>query len=253
MRLDEFYNDDEFIRAEDELVYRSAFNRISVNKEASRHLREGFGRRIFMMQCSRIFLREHTNREGNDPPDPYLVEELNVHMNSYYINLRGCLDNLAWALNYQFSIVSANEDAPNRKDCDLFGGRFLRSLEQLQPSLRDCLRPYENWASDLKHLRDPAAHRVPMSVIGGFLTPERVAEFDTLWSKASLHDRERNGYSRSHFVRQAYRLLEYAPLLAVSTVSGLETREISVQVGNDHRQFLTLAGLVVDAFSNAAS
>lgn len=92
-----------------------------------------------------------------------------------------------------------------------------------------------------------------MSVIGGFLTPERVAEFNTLWSRAAAHDGERNGYSRSHFVRQAYRMLEYAPLLVVSTSNGLETREISVQVVNDHRQFLTLAGLVVDMFSNVAS
>lgn len=253
MRLDEFYNDDEFIRAENELVYQSALNRISANKDASRHLREGFGRRIFMMQCSRIFLREHTNRAANDPPNPYLVEELNVHLNSYYINLRGCLDNLAWTLNYQLSIVPANEEGRGRRDCDLFGRKFLSSLEQLHPSLRDGLRPYENWASELKDLRDPAAHRVPMSVIGGLLTPERVAEINTLWSKASLNDGVRNGYSRSHFVRQAYRILEYAPLLVVSTSNGLETREISVQVGNDHRQFLTLAGLVVDVFSNAAS
>lgn len=55
MQLDEFYNDDEFICAEDELVYQSMLNRTSLNKDASRHLREGFGRRIFMMHAVESF------------------------------------------------------------------------------------------------------------------------------------------------------------------------------------------------------
>ena len=57
------------------------------------------------MQCSRVFLRDHTKREPDNLPDPYLIEQLNVHVNSYYINLRGCLDNLAWALNYQHALL----------------------------------------------------------------------------------------------------------------------------------------------------
>lgn len=37
------------------------------------------------MQCSRIFLHEHTKRDPGNLPDPYLIEELN---SIYYINLR---------------------------------------------------------------------------------------------------------------------------------------------------------------------
>jgi hypothetical protein len=243
-----FYEDDEFIIWENELVSQTVVNRYSLIEDAFRHLREGFARRVYMMQCSRIFLRDHTKREPDNLPDPYLIEELNVHLNSYYINLRGCLDNLAWALNYQLSLVPANEHDPTRKNCDLFGKRFFNALQQHLPDLHDFLKPFENWIAELRNLRDPAAHRVPISVIGGSLRPESLTEFNSLMAKAAAPESELGGHSRSHFVREAYRLAEYTPLLIVSGAKGLESREIALQVGNDHHQFLTLAKGVLARF-----
>lgn len=126
MKANEFYNDDdELTLAEHELLYQSVINHNALNKEAYRHIWEGFSRRLNMLQCSRLFLREHTNREPTDPPSPYLIDEMNVHLNSYYINLRGCMDNLAWALNYRFALVAGTEtDSSTRRKIDLFGKDF---------------------------------------------------------------------------------------------------------------------------------
>ena len=254
MKPNELYNDDKLTLAEHELLYQSVINHNALNKEAYRHIGEGFSRRLTMLQCSRLFLREHTNREPTDPPSPYLIEEMNVHLNSYYINLRGCMDNLAWALNYRFALVAGTEtDSSTRRKIDLFGKDFLAALETQRPNLRDSLRQYESWAWDLKELRDPVAHRVPLSVIGGVLPAERVPEFENLSSQAALPDSERNGHSRSHFIMQAHKLAEYVPLMVLSNVSGLETREISAQIGSDHRQFLAIAELIFADFRAAAS
>lgn len=73
MKTNEFYNDDNVLTlAEHELLYQSVINHNALNKEAYRHIWEGFSRRLNMLQCSRLFLREHTNREPTDPPSPYL-------------------------------------------------------------------------------------------------------------------------------------------------------------------------------------
>ncbi|HSE22302.1 MAG TPA: hypothetical protein VLB68_11625 [Pyrinomonadaceae bacterium] len=254
MKTNEFYNDDEFILGEHELLYESVINHYGLNKDAYRHIREGFSRRLTMLECSRLFLREHTDRESANPPDPYLISEMNVHLNSYYTHLRGCLDNLAWALNYHFALVTGTEtDASTRRKIDLFGKPFLAALETQRPNLRDSLRQYESWASDLKELRDPVAHRVPLSVISGVLPAERLPEFENLSAQAALPDSERNGRSRSHFMRQAHNLAEYVPLMVLSNVSGLETREIAAQIGSDHRQFLAIAKLIFADFREAAS
>lgn len=119
----------------------------------------------------------------------------------------------------------------------------LAALKTQRPNLRDSLSQYESWAWDLKELRDPVAHRVPLSVIGGVLPAERIPQFETLSSQAALPDGKRNGHSRSHFMRQAHKLAEYVPLMVLSNVSGLETRQIPTQVGSDHRQFLAVAKL----------
>lgn len=93
---------------------------------------------------------------------------------------------------------------------------------------------------------------MPLSVVGGVLPAERVPEFENLSSQAALPDGERNGHSRSHFVMQAHKLAEYVPLMVLSNVSGLETREIPTQIGSDHRQFLAIAELIFADFRAAA-
>ncbi len=251
---DQFYDDDEFVLAEYKLLEESLLNSPRLRLEASRHIREGFNRRLLMMQCSRIKLRVKTKSPADQPLNPYEVEELNVHLNSYYLNLRGCLDNLAWALNYQFSIVEADEkDRRTRSRCDLFRKDFLDALERLKPDLRKTLRDYEDWAVELKELRDPAAHRLPLSVVGGCLPVESTFEFETLWAKAAAPRSELGEQPRSYFVQQAYALLEYAPLIAVGTATGQETREISVQLGNDHRRFLDVARQILNELWASAS
>lgn len=138
MEPNAFYDDDELTLAEHELLYQSVINHNALNKEAYRHIWEGFSRRLTMLQCSRLFLREHTNRKPTDPPSPYLIEEMNVHLNSYYINLRGCMDNLAWALNYRLALVAGTEtDSSTRRKIDLFGKDFLAALKTQRPNLRD--------------------------------------------------------------------------------------------------------------------
>jgi hypothetical protein len=237
MQMDRFYNDDEFLAAEYKLLEDSLLKTPHLLEGSKRHISQGFDRRLLMMQTSRILLREKTNPAARRPLSPYLVEELNVHLNSYYLNLRGCCDNLAWALNYELSLVDADEAKGKYTRIDLFGRDFLKALEQKNPKVRLILQAFEPWAADLKLLRDPAAHRVPLSVVGGCLPPEHTSEFDRLWAKAAAPQSELGGHSRSYFVQQAYDLLVYSPLLKV----GNEARDISVQIGNDHHHFLMLA------------
>src|SRR6266851_4614402 len=94
-----FYDDDRFLEIEHNLLGLTLSRHADIrHPQAKRHVREGFDRRLLMMQVSRIFLREQT--KGAEPLDT-IWEEINVHLNSYYLNLRGSLDNLAWALKYE--------------------------------------------------------------------------------------------------------------------------------------------------------
>jgi hypothetical protein len=74
-----------------------------------------------------------------------------------------------------------------------------------------------------------------------------------LWAKAAAPRSELGGQPRSYFVQQAYALLDYAPMLAVGTATGQETREIPEQLSNDHRRFLDVARQILNELWAVAS
>lgn len=243
MEIDPFYEDDEFLRREYALLGSSArFTRRLSNPDAARHIASGFDRRLFMIQSSRIRLRERATRGRTPPPSPYEIEELNVHINSYYINLRGCLDNIAWAMQHEFSLFPGvtEADGGKRQCVNLFGEKFLLALEKRDEALVSTIRTFSQWERDLGELRDPAAHRVPLSLVGGILTEDKREEFEMLQRRAAAPREELNGIPRSHYIQRACNLLKYVPLLEVSFSKEVAPREIPEQVANDHENFLSV-------------
>src|SRR6266516_5287455 len=71
---------------------------VFTNQDARRHFHEGFVRRHYMLQSSRLFLEEHCSLDRQTPLSPYEATDCAIHVNAYYANLRGALDNLAWVL-----------------------------------------------------------------------------------------------------------------------------------------------------------
>jgi hypothetical protein len=241
--MDPFYEDDDFLRREYALLGNSVrlTPRLS-NADAARHITSGFDRRLLMIQSSRVRLRERATRARTPPPSPYEIEELNVHINSYYINLRGCLDNIAWAMQYEFSLLPGVTEAKggNRQRINLFGKEFLLALEKRDTALVDKIRTFSQWELELRELRDPVAHRVPLSLVGGILAEDKREEFELLQKRAAAPREELEGLPRSHYVQAAYNLLQYAPLLQVTSNKGVPAREIPEQVANDHTNFLSV-------------
>lgn len=82
-------------------------------------------------------------------------------LNTIYINIRGTLDNVAWALIGQAGGLKAVK--LNHTGVDLFGAKFL-GVEAFG-DLPARLAPFSSWYSDVKDRRNPAAHRIPLAVI----------------------------------------------------------------------------------------
>lgn len=243
----DFYEDDDLLVKEYKLLELTLLRRGQIREvQARRHISEGFDRRLLMMQSSRIFMRQATVRQ--EPFDVYLWEELNVHLNAYYINLRGALDNLAWALKYELGILpDVTEDSYSRPQCNLFGRTFLVELKVEHGGLVAAIEGFSLWEKEIRDMRDPAAHRIPLTAIAGVITSEgQLSEFRRLEALAARQNEDLDGLPRSHYLRQAQLLAEYKPLLALSSPRGLEVREIPSQIAADHLNFLTLASSVLE-------
>jgi hypothetical protein len=154
---------------------------------AHEYLRYGLGRRV------RSIWLAYRNFHATVPPNrtqPLSVDdatEVSNDLNAIYINIRGALDNFAWCLQYAF--VGA---ASKANDIGLFYDRFLGQPEM--PDLRSLISEFKDWDKEFKLKRDPAAHRIPLSVIPAIHTSLSLQEFqaveDQISSKLRLASQE---------------------------------------------------------------
>lgn len=150
-------------------------------------LRYGAGRRLNMMW------RAYRNLVFVVPPDrkePLINDEsgeLTEGINIIYLNIRGVMDNLCWALLHEHA-----QDLTTLPPAKV--GLFLPSFtkDERFADLVPELKQHDAWDRDLKSRRDPAAHQIPLSIPPQIVTPSEAAEyqkaFDDYWASAARQD-----------------------------------------------------------------
>jgi hypothetical protein len=248
---DEFSPEDMILHRESLLRAKTFEKRDAFrNADARRHFNEGFVRRHYMLQSSRLFLDEHCASDRKTPLSPYEATDCAIYLNAYYSNLRGALDNLAWVFQYEWQLLGelGEDQGRDRQKCYLFGRPFLAALKISHPDIAIALEEHRDWAVELAELRDPGAHRIPIYVPPSVITSQhQVEEFRRIEAQANLPESDRNGRSISDIYHEAQAVADFAPVMILSPRRGLEIRAISKQVGFDHDKYLTIGDLAVSA------
>jgi hypothetical protein len=222
---------------------RNAFT----NANAQRHFNEGFVRRHYMLQSSRLYLCHYWSRGRKEPLSPYEATDCAIHLNAYYLNLRGTLDNLTWVLQYEWQLLAgvSEDGGRERQACYLFGRVFFVALKSQRPALAFVLEQHGDWARELANLRDPAAHRIPIYVPPSLMTTQaQVDEFSE--AQADAPPSERGDRAISEIYREAQAVGDFVPVMIISTSQCLKVGSISEQVRYDHDKYRTIASAVVD-------
>lgn len=213
-----------------------------------RHLRDGFARRALIVANSRLHMLDIATPGRTEVLSVEECEWLNILLNSFYVQMRGALDNLAWALHYQWDLLGVGDetDPDVQRRCYLFSNSLLGQLETHLPELTRTLRAQSNWASEFKQLRDPAAHRIPLYAVPGFATVEEAQAANGHWQR-SLQLIQRGQFEAAlHAAASATQLGRYEPILALLGPSGAEVRSLHAQIETDHTQFRQVSRAVVD-------
>lgn len=246
-----FYDDDAILDQEHDLLEKAFFKpKDLTNRQAIRHLKEGLIRRLYMMRSSRVFMRENTQPDRQEPLSAYLATELAVHVNGYYLNLCGALDNMAWMLAYEWTLLpNLDENSiDSRRYCNLFSNRFLQDVRRKHSGLAQMLTDHVDWNRELREFRDPAAHRIPLYISPGVITSEEVLDkFHEIGREAEKTRKERGGRSISEIFDEQRALATYVPLIITSSADGLTPHSIPDQIGADHTAFLQVTQAVIDA------
>jgi hypothetical protein len=220
--------------------------------DARRHFNFGFIPRFYMLQASRLFL------EGWIDPDRthrsvYDVTECAVHVNAYYLNLRGALDNLAWTLQYEWGLLPGvvENQRRGRFRCSLFNDEFVSAVRCRSAHLGDALADFKDWANELAEFRDPAAHRVPLYAARTVLTSQQqMDEFHRIGADASLSEEARGARTVGEILGEASDAGDFVPVMFLSEPDKLQYFSIEQQIGRDHAAYLLISGEVVEALTN---
>jgi hypothetical protein len=236
----------EFTRRESNLVHTCQKSAPLLKSPSARqHILDGFQRRILLMQTSRFHIEKVSDPTRQEVLNTYACSELNVHLNSFFIHLRGGLDNLAWALHYEFGVLGDKDerDIDTRRKCSLFDSRFLDPLGSQDANLSAFLRTKRAWFDAFKELRDPVAHRVPLYAMPGVIHEgSKDAEL-----VRRLNEESSAAFSRGDFddgrnkLFEAWSVGKYEPWFTQYAPDSYTVRDIRGQISSDLDEFLTVA------------
>lgn len=216
------------------------------NPRALQHLREGFNRRVLMMDASLRLVRDTVAKAGGPVLSPYAATDLAIQVNAFWLNLCGALDNLAWALQHELTVIpGATEEGGKRQKVSLFDPLFAKLIAKHSAALAAAVAEHADWNNDLRGLRDPAAHRIPIYPAPGIMTEAQAMEAESLHKAAAgLIDAGRVDEAME-LIRQAGTLGTYRPLFFVAHEGRYEARPLERQLLEDDGHFAKVAHAVL--------
>jgi len=206
------------------------------SERAQEYARQGLGRRIDEMNRAIEFIFDILPPEQEAAPETYNRVVTTMLLQSYFMNVQGCLDNIAWIWVYE----------TNQKDRD--GGTLKRGLVGLGDghrylmrsfscSFRAHIRGLRKWFRHVAEFRDSAAHRIPLYVPPYFILGADASEYERLGREASSAYQRDDFDAYDKFRERQDALGRYRPIISHSPVEGSPSCVFHKQVLQD---FMTI-------------
>lgn len=151
---------------------------------AQEYARQGLGRRLDEMSRSIAFIFELLPPEKEDIPERDDRIAATMLLQSFFINVQGCLDNLAWIWVYETGLEDPDGGEMRRGYVGL--GRDYRYLmKTFSDSFRTYIRGLKKWMKHVSEFRDTVAHRIPLYIPPYIIDDKDIPEYDRLGQEVS--------------------------------------------------------------------
>ena len=216
------------------------------NNSANRYLRFGFIIRALQIKDSRFQLNSLLEKDGTEKRNPYLTSESNIYINSFYINLIGGLDNLAWVLHYELNLVDgASEKSRKRQQISLFHKEFIKRLRKVDEKMANDILTYKPWFEEIKEFRDPAAHRIPLYCPPGVITDEHQDELEMARTEFENQDYSRNPDEYMNALHKVHSVGEFKAMFIGFSESGDKIYPLQRTINADYDPFWELSDTII--------
>ena len=218
------------------------------------------------MHSSLEEIKRLTGSLGPEPLGHDTSTLLDTHLNSFYHNLAGALDNLAWMLLWELGLADSIDegDYTTRRFCNLFRKEFLVALSEAQQTLAEKrgAEVFSNWYTEIRALRDPIAHRIPLTFARGVLTANEGKEYKRAYARRDVALKASSQVITNGLVDEANRQLDltmkemnyaeslgkFVPVVITSEESGNQIRSANEQLLVDYRNLLEISHGTLDVF-----
>lgn len=141
------------------------------------HLLHGAARRLGVMRRAIARIFELFPLDQSRPLNSEALEDVQINLHAFVINLSGIFDNWAWAYVFRHGLLGK---IGNRRDVGLFN---QLTKPHLPVQIRDYLSSSTimEWRENyLRNYRDALAHRIPLYIPPAEFTPEECARYNEL-------------------------------------------------------------------------
>jgi len=236
-------------------IAEQAINRFT-NDYAKRYLRYGFSRRYSMLIESKEYIFKTFENQKDKPLSLPVAGRLSLHLNTFYLNLRGCLDNLAYILTYEYSLLEKINSNTLRHFCILISDNFISRLSKQKPEIANELQKYRNWYKELKKLRDPGAHRLPLSFITSILNQNdkinyvrKINEYNNLLKNVSSNSPKKSleiMHEASNVLSELNNIGKFEPIIVAMESNGQEMKSAPDQLTTDMKNIIKISHIVLN-------
>lgn len=252
-KLEQLYNEYVKIHSKFEQLIVKYLNLNFQNKTAAEYCTNGFLRRLKTLK------RCIENIYNICPPKKLekLLEDddrldLEINLQSFIVNIFGCLDNLAW-------IWVSEKKVKNRRGGSLKGSAIglmdKKQNKEVRESFSQDFQNYLNgltkWYDEyLKEYRHALAHRIPLYIPPICLNPEEYKQYASLEKQKLQAISENNFQLLSHLNEEQNRLGKFIPLIKHSFGENSRPVIFHAQILADWNTIVELAEKFLDEFSS---
>ena len=219
------------------------------DNRAKKYLRFGFNIRALQIRDSWFQLNSLLEKDGDKNRDPYETVRTNIFLNSYYLNLLGAVDNLAWILQHEFNLIEGAAEANGKRNkIVIFGKEFGKKIRELDDALFSELAPYREWLKTVRDFRDPAAHRMPLYCPPGIITDKHIEDYRQASEKYQAQDYSIDSNAFMDAMREVAMVGEFKPVfIGFSEDSEDMFFPLQKTLTEDYQPFWKLANAVLVA------
>lgn len=225
-----------------------------LSEEVNFHLFHGFIVRADMLKETIKYFRVMTHSIPQNGLEPSDSDKLTLFLNSYYLNLVGSLDNLAWAIATHHCLTNDYERNKN-KIClehhtfqQWCQNKRLSNLFRIFSSAIGGYSSVTDWIEEIKEIhRHPAAHRIPLYVPMRILTNGDGDEYNTLQEQIDKPYQSGDFRLKNELKWKQRNLGSFKPIFSCEIQGKTKLFKLTNKVNMDHDIWLVFISQILNS------